>query len=66
MCWCYTVVPRDPDRMRPFHLFLAVCVAAVWGVNFVVIDIGLGHFPPLFFCALRFLAAAVPAVFFVG
>ncbi|KJY41691.1 membrane protein [Streptomyces sp. NRRL B-1568] len=52
--------------MRPFHLFLAVCVAAVWGVNFVVIDVGLGHFPPLFFCALRFLAAAVPAVFFVG
>ncbi|GHF44668.1 EamA family transporter [Streptomyces morookaense] len=52
--------------MRPLHLALGVLVAALWGVNFVVIDIGLGHFPPLLFCALRFLAAAVPAVLFVG
>ncbi|MGK5730749.1 EamA family transporter [Streptomyces sp. URMC 124] len=52
--------------MRPLHLALAVLVAAVWGVNFVVIDVGLDHFPPLLFSALRFLAAAVPAVFLVG
>ncbi|WP_431044365.1 EamA family transporter [Streptomyces sp. P1-3] len=52
--------------MRPAHLLLAVLIAAVWGVNFVVIEVGLDHFPPLFFCALRFLAAALPAVFFVG
>ncbi|MEU7104708.1 EamA family transporter [Streptomyces sp. NPDC046215] len=52
--------------MRPMHIALAVLVAAVWGVNFIVIDVGLDHFPPLLFCALRFLAAAVPAVFLVG
>jgi O-acetylserine/cysteine efflux transporter len=52
--------------MRPSHVLLAVLVAAVWGVNFTVIDIGLAHFPPLLFSALRFLAAALPAVFFVG
>ncbi|WP_066938053.1 EamA family transporter [Streptomyces sp. NBRC 110611] len=52
--------------MRPVHIALAVVVAAVWGVNFVVIEVGLGHFPPLLFSALRFLAAALPAVFFVG
>ncbi|MGW3492407.1 EamA family transporter [Streptomyces sp. NPDC001020] len=52
--------------MRPAHLTLAVLVAAVWGVNFTVIELGLGHFPPLLFSALRFLAAAIPAVFFVG
>ncbi|WP_320776164.1 EamA family transporter [Streptomyces sp. CRN 30] len=52
--------------MRPSHLALAVSVAVVWGVNFTVIEIGLGHFPPLLFSALRFLAAALPAVFFVG
>ncbi|MBZ4319340.1 EamA family transporter [Streptomyces huiliensis] len=52
--------------MRPHHLLLAVLVAALWGVNFVVIDVGLDHFPPLLFGALRFLAAAVPAVFLVG
>ncbi|MBO1334173.1 EamA family transporter [Streptomyces sp. VRA16 Mangrove soil] len=52
--------------MKPAHTGLAVLVAALWGVNFVVIDIGLAHFPPLLFCALRFLLAAVPAVFLVG
>ncbi|ANB06513.1 hypothetical protein SAM40697_2554 [Streptomyces ambofaciens] len=52
--------------MRPSHLLLAVLVAATWGVNFTVIEIGLDHFPPLLFSALRFLAAALPAVFFVG
>lgn len=52
--------------MRPSHLLLAVLVAAVWGVNFTVIEIGLGHFPPLLFSALRFLVAALPAVFLVG
>ncbi|MEU6059181.1 EamA family transporter [Streptomyces sp. NPDC047097] len=48
------------------HLLLALLVAAVWGVNFTVIHIGLEHFPPLLFSALRFLAAALPAVFLVG
>ena len=47
------------------HRALAVLVAALWGVNFVVIDVGLGHFPPLLFSGLRFLLAAIPAVFFV-
>ncbi|MFD4522381.1 EamA family transporter [Streptomyces sp. NPDC058470] len=52
--------------MRPTHISLAVLVAAVWGVNFTVIEVGLDHFPPLLFSALRFLVAALPAVFFVG
>ncbi|MET9859879.1 EamA family transporter [Streptomyces smyrnaeus] len=51
--------------MRPLHFALAVLVAAVWGVNFVVIEVGLRHFPPLLFSALRFLVAALPAVFLV-
>jgi O-acetylserine/cysteine efflux transporter len=52
--------------MRPTHLLLAVLVAAVWGFNFTVIEVGLDHFPPLLFSALRFLVAALPAVFLVG
>lgn len=56
----------DPRGMRPLHIALAALVAAVWGVNFVVIELGLAHFPPLLFSALRFLVAALPAVFFVG
>ena len=35
------------------HNALAVLIAAVWGVNFVVIHAGLQHFPPLLFSALR-------------
>lgn len=48
--------------MAPRHLLLALGLAAIWGVNFVVIKIGLDHFPPLLFSALRFLVAAVPAI----
>ncbi|WP_260174369.1 EamA family transporter [Streptomyces sp. PanSC19] len=55
-----------PGRLAPAHIALAALVAAVWGVNFVVIEIGLDHFPPLLFSALRFLVAALPAVFLVG
>jgi O-acetylserine/cysteine efflux transporter len=47
------------------HLILAVSVAVVWGINFVVIDVGLGSFPPLLFAALRFTLVAFPAVFFL-
>ncbi|MFE9659839.1 EamA family transporter [Streptomyces sp. NPDC005955] len=52
--------------MRLAHIGLAVSVTALWGVNFVVIDFGLSQFPPLLFAALRFLVAAVPAIFLVG
>jgi O-acetylserine/cysteine efflux transporter len=48
--------------MSPRHLLLALGLAVAWGVNFVVIDVGLDHFPPLLFSALRFLVAAVPAI----
>ncbi|MFB6719358.1 EamA family transporter [Kribbella sp. NPDC056345] len=52
--------------MKPRDLLLALAVATAWGVNFVVIEVGLEEFPPLFFTALRFLFAAVPAIFFLG
>jgi len=48
------------------HTALAIVVAVIWGVNFVVIDIGLRSLPPLLFAALRFAFVAVPAVFLVG
>ena len=47
--------------MSPRHLMLALGLAVLWGLNFVVIEIGLDHLPPLLFSALRFLVA-VPAV----
>ncbi|WP_134500760.1 EamA family transporter [Microvirga pakistanensis] len=47
------------------HSLLAVLVTVIWGLSFVVIKLGVGTMPPLLLCALRFLFAAVPAVFFV-
>jgi O-acetylserine/cysteine efflux transporter len=47
------------------HVILAFVVAVVWGVNFVVIHVGLRDFPPLLFAALRFTVVAFPAVLFV-
>jgi O-acetylserine/cysteine efflux transporter len=52
--------------MRPRDIALAVAVTAVWGVNFVMIHIGLAHFPPLMFNALRFTLAAFPAILLAG
>jgi O-acetylserine/cysteine efflux transporter len=50
--------------LSPIHAALAVLVMAIWGTNFVVIKLGLASFPPLTFAALRFVFAALPAVFF--
>lgn len=52
--------------MNPRHVLLALAVVCVWGINFVVIEVGLEEFPPLLFSALRFLLAAVPAIFVLG
>jgi O-acetylserine/cysteine efflux transporter len=40
-------------------------VVTVWGTNFVVIKVALGHLPPLLFATLRFALALVPALFFL-
>jgi O-acetylserine/cysteine efflux transporter len=47
-------------------IILATLVAVVWGLNFVVIEVGLRELPPLLFVALRFALVAFPAVLFVG
>jgi O-acetylserine/cysteine efflux transporter len=46
--------------VRPVHVALAVLVAAVWGLNFVVIEVGLDDFPPLLLSTLRYLLASLP------
>jgi O-acetylserine/cysteine efflux transporter len=54
------------SAVPPRHAALALTVAVVWGVNFVVIDVGLDRMPPLLFAALRFAAVALLGVAFVG
>ncbi|AOJ70911.1 MULTISPECIES: EamA family transporter [Burkholderia] len=51
--------------MAPKDLLLALVVILAWGVNFVVINVGLHGVPPMLLGGLRFLLASVPAVFFV-
>jgi len=48
------------------HILLALLVSLIWGVNFVVIKLGLEDFPPLLFCALRFALAALPLLVLRG
>lgn len=51
--------------MTPKDLALALVVIVAWGLNFVVIKVGLDGLPPMLLGALRFTLAALPAVFFV-
>ena len=46
-------------------LLLGLMVAVIWGVNFIVIDEGIGDVPPLTFVAVRFMVVVLPAVFLV-
>lgn len=51
--------------MSPRDLILALFVVTVWGVNFVAIRWGVDEVAPLLMTALRYLLAALPAVFFI-
>ena len=43
----------------------ALVVIVVWGLNFVVMKWGLATLSPLLLCALRFVAASLPFIWFV-
>ena len=47
------------------HFLLALAVVSIWGSNFVVIKVALGHLPPLLFAFLRFTMVLIPAIFFL-
>lgn len=44
---------------------LALTIVLVWGVNFVIIKVGLQGMPPLLLAGLRFALVAFPALLFV-
>ena len=46
-------------------LLLALVVIIAWGVNFVVIKVGLDGLPPMLLGGLRFLLVAFPAILFI-
>lgn len=45
--------------MRPLHIFFAILVSFIWGVNFVVAKIGITYFPPIFLMGIRFTAVFI-------
>ncbi|MFM2485338.1 EamA family transporter [Celerinatantimonas yamalensis] len=47
-------------------MLLALAVVIAWGVNFVVIKVGLEGMPPLLLAGLRFACVAFPAIFFIA
>ena len=51
--------------MSARDLGFALLVILIWGLNFVVIKLGLDELPPMLLGAMRFTLAAIPAVFFV-
>jgi O-acetylserine/cysteine efflux transporter len=51
--------------MSPRDIILALGVACAWGLNFVAIRWGVDEIPPLLLSALRYIFAALPAVFFI-
>ncbi|MBA2709772.1 MAG: EamA family transporter [Tatlockia sp.] len=50
----------------PFpHLLLAFLVVIIWGINFIFVKFALLEISPLLLCALRFILASIPAIFFI-
>ena len=47
------------------HIFLAILVATIWGLNFIFIKLSLIEFHPLLLGSLRFILASVPAILFI-
>jgi O-acetylserine/cysteine efflux transporter len=47
------------------HVLLALLVVAIWGFNFVIIKLSVEALPPILAAGLRFVAAGLPAVFFI-
>lgn len=56
---------QQSNTIPVWHAALAVLVVGIWGTNFVVIHVGLSHFPPFTFAALRFALASLPLLRFV-
>lgn len=47
------------------HFLLVLLVVVIWGINFLFVKLGLDEFSPLWLCAIRFILASLPAIFFI-
>ena len=53
------------QTLSPRHVLTACIVILLWGMNFVVIKIGLKGIPPFLLGGLRFALVAIPSIFFI-
>ena len=51
--------------MKLTHFFVTLFLFIIWGLNFVVIKIGLKEIPPVFLVFIRFFLTSFPAIFFI-
>lgn len=45
------------------HVFYAVLISLIWGINFSISKLGLNELPPFLFAGLRFFMTAIPLLF---
>lgn len=55
----------NTSKLSPGDLLGALAVVVIWGLNFVVMKVGLQDVGPMLLGALRFAVAAVPFLLFV-
>lgn len=53
------------ERVNARDRSLGLLVPVLWGLNFLALDIGLQHFPPVFLAGLRYAVLVLPTVLFV-
>jgi drug/metabolite transporter (DMT)-like permease len=51
--------PRDARRVRLLAEVGLVGAALIWGFNFILVKLAVGHMPPIYYVGLRFLVGAV-------
>jgi O-acetylserine/cysteine efflux transporter len=50
--------------MKPLDVLLAILVAVLWGMGFIVAKAGMSHFSPILLMALRFTLTASLLIWF--
>jgi len=50
--------------MKPVDVLIAISVAMIWGMGFIVAKAGMSHFSPILLMALRFSLTAFCMVWF--
>ena len=51
--------PHDTARVKLLAEFGLVAAALIWGFNFILVKLAVGHMPPIYYVGLRFLVGAI-------